>query len=111
MKSGIGGRVKGFTLVELIVILAIVGLLAATAAPLFFSRLTYDTRAFADKAESMLRYAQKSAIAKRRRVCASLTANDLSLAFASAPGVDAACDHPLPGPSGDSQFSMDAPSG
>ncbi|NNM81309.1 MAG: prepilin-type N-terminal cleavage/methylation domain-containing protein [Burkholderiales bacterium] len=104
-----GDRMRGFSLVELIAALSIAGLLAAVATPLFFNRLTYDTRAFSEKAESMLRYAQKSAIAKRRTVCVNLSSQSIRLSFASSPG--GTCDQPLPGPTGDAAFDMNAPSG
>ena len=59
----------GFTLVELIVVLAVVGILAVVAIAKFANRKGFDTQGFFDSAQSAVRYAQKEAIAKRRNVC------------------------------------------
>lgn len=71
---------KGFTLVELITVLVVAGALAAVAIPRFFERTAFDDRAFRDQVVSTLRYAQKAAIAQRRFVCVTFTANSVSLA-------------------------------
>ncbi|MGZ3236518.1 MAG: pilus assembly FimT family protein [Burkholderiaceae bacterium] len=85
---------KGFTLVELIMVLVLVGILAVTALPRFFSRSTYDTLEFFNQAEAMLRYAQKVAIAQNRAVYVRLDGVSIALCF------DAACGSPVMSPSG-----------
>jgi MSHA pilin protein MshC len=61
----------GFTIIELIVIMMIVGILAVAVIPRFSDRSTFDSRGTRDGLLSALRYAQKSAIAQRRYVCVS----------------------------------------
>ncbi|MBI5658357.1 MAG: prepilin-type N-terminal cleavage/methylation domain-containing protein [Nitrosomonadales bacterium] len=102
--SGASRRVRGFTMVELITIIVITGILAATVAPRFFNRNAFDSRGFYDQVISTLRYAQKAAIAQRRFVCVAFTANSITLTYDPvAPGAThtaAACSANLTGPTG-----------
>lgn len=69
----------GFTIVELVLTMVIVGVLAAMALPRFFGTHGFEERGFYDEVLSAIRYAQKSAIAQRRRVCVNFTANSVQL--------------------------------
>ena len=68
---------KGFTLVELIGVIAIAGILAAVAAPRFFSASTFESRGYFDAASGFLRYAQKLAIARHGNVTVLVNAGDV----------------------------------
>ncbi|MEN3367728.1 MAG: pilin protein MshC [Burkholderiales bacterium] len=77
-------RARGFTLVEMVVTLVIVGILAVVAIPRFFDRPFFDATAFADRARSMLGYAQKLAVAQNRNVFVRLDGASIALCFDSA---------------------------
>ena len=55
----------GFTMVELVVTIVILGIMAAVVMPRFFGSNEFASRAFYDEAHSVVRYAQKTAIAWR----------------------------------------------
>lgn len=74
--SAASRRVRGFTMVELITVMVILGIIATVAAPRFFDRNVFDSRGFYDQIISTLRYAQKAAIAQHRFVCVSFPANN-----------------------------------
>ena len=79
-----GQRAHGFTIVELVTVMVILGLLAAVAMPRFFQKDSFDARSFADQNVSMLRYAQKLAIAQNRPVFVLLNGSRIALCFSAA---------------------------
>jgi MSHA pilin protein MshC len=52
----------GFTLVELVVVMTVIGILAAYIAPRFWSQQAFSDRGYADELASALRSAQKAAV-------------------------------------------------
>ena len=63
----------GFTLVELIMTVVIMGVLVAVVAPRFNDVDVFQSRGFADQVQATLRYAQKIAIAQRSSVSATIS--------------------------------------
>lgn len=80
-------------MVELIMVILIAGILAVVAVPRMLARSSYEAYAYNDEALSVLRYAQKTAIAQRRNVFVVATAAGISVCF-----VDVTCATPVPSP-------------
>lgn len=96
-------RQQGFTIVELITVIVLVGVLAAIGVPRLMGENFTTAVVFGDQVASALRLAQKSAVARRRLVCVEITAGTLRLRVRTAPGPApdnagaAACDAQLAG--------------
>lgn len=78
--------VRGFTLPELVVVLAVTAILVSVAYPRFVEREGLQLKAQTEELRWLLRQAQRLALAKNRSVCVSLQANRLRLSLA--PGTD-----------------------
>lgn len=105
---------RGFTLVELVVTLVIIGALAAVSAPIFFTQQTFAERGFMNETRAALRYAQKLAVASGCSVQVQFAGNGFSLTRSGnmANCNDGAYTQPVADPSNlGSQFSRTAPSG
>ena len=96
---------RGVTLVELVVTIAIAGLLAAVAIPRFVGRDAFDSRGFHDLAITTVRYAQKTAIAWRKEVFVCVDASSV------AAGTAAGCGTPIVNPATGAPLVATAPSG
>jgi MSHA pilin protein MshC len=79
----------------MVVVIAILGLLAAVIGPRFIGRDAFASRGFYDEAQSVVRYAQKTAIAWRRQVYVCVTAT--AVAAGSASGCSSLLVHPATG--------------
>jgi MSHA pilin protein MshC len=66
---------KGFTLIELVMVIVLLGILSAIALPKFFDFSSYQERAFFDDTLSAVCYAQKLAVATGCKVQVSISAN------------------------------------
>jgi MSHA pilin protein MshC len=75
----VNSKQVGFTLVELIMVIVMLGILSATALPKFFEKNTFAERAFFDDVLNAVRYAQKLAVATGCSVQVSISANTYTL--------------------------------
>lgn len=102
----------GFTLIELIMVIVMLGVLAVFAAPRILNTGDFYARGFHDETQAYLRYAQKTAIAQRRTICVTFTSTSVSLGIASAEATpNCATAGTLTGPKGDSPPTVNARSG
>lgn len=80
---------RGFTLIELILVIVIVGIMSAVAITRLVSTSSFDGKTYADQLSAMLRYGQKVAIAQNRNVYARVGAAGVALCYQSACGAGA----------------------
>jgi MSHA pilin protein MshC len=115
MKSSRFAFQRGFTLIELIMVIVMLGVLAVFAAPRMLNTSDFYARGFHDETLGYLRYAQKTAIAQRRTVCvafASGVTGSVTLTIASAAATfNCTSAGALTGPKGESPVVLNARSG
>jgi len=66
-------RSLGYSMIELVVVIVILGVVAAIAGPRFFGTQTFSERGYADEIASAMRYSQKVAVASGCSVRLSIT--------------------------------------
>lgn len=103
------GASRGFTMVELILVITIAGVLAVVAVPRLVGKNSFDTRGFADQLAATVRFAQKLAIAQRRNVFVHFTTSDATLCYVAATPCAVAAR--APGPGGEKPYTVTAPNG
>ena len=103
------GSSRGFTMVELILVMVVAGILAAVAVPRMMGRTGFDTRGFADQLSATVRFAQKLAVAQRRDVFVQLTASNATLCYS--PATPCPVGSQAPGPGGEKPYTVTAPGG
>jgi len=77
---------RGFTVIELVTTIIIIGILGALAVPYFPNNLAFSQRGYVDEVASTLRYAQKIAIASGCDVSVAITAAGYAVTQQSAAG-------------------------
>lgn len=82
---------QGFTLIELIMVIVILGVLAVFAAPRLFDNSTFTGRGLHDETMALLRFGQKTAIAQRRTVCITVIGTGITMTMFIANPAPATC--------------------
>jgi MSHA pilin protein MshC len=77
---------RGFTLVELVIVMTVIGILAVTLGPKFFTQNVFSQRGYADELASALRYAQKTAVSSGCPTLLTLTSTTYVVAQQAASG-------------------------
>ncbi len=101
---------SGFSLVELVTIMVVLGILAAFAIPRLVDRTGFESRGVYDHAQSIVRYAQKIAIAQRQSppkqpIFVVITASQIRVCY------DAGCTAAVTDPGTGAALALDTPSG
>lgn len=99
-------RQRGFTLVELVIVVLLMGVLSFVAFGRLNDRSEARARGFADQVSSGLRFAQQAAVAQRRPIFVRINGNQLRACLDAAPE----CAQPLAAPWGGA-LALVAPQG
>lgn len=102
-------RARGFTMVELVMVLVVMGVLAAVALPRLTDRRAFQERGFLDQVRSLLQHSRKIATVQRREVCVLLTPAAVSAVYGAGAGCNAAA--PLPTPGSNDPYTIAVPNG
>jgi prepilin-type N-terminal cleavage/methylation domain-containing protein len=97
---------RGFTTVELVAVIVLLGVLAAVALPRMGGALAQRGDHWRDQVLAALRHAQATAQSHRRLVCASVATGSVTLEIAAV-NPASSCSSALPGPDGDTRYAHD----
>ncbi|GBG02347.1 MSHA biogenesis protein MshC [Azospira sp. I13] len=100
---------RGFTLVELITTMILLGILAAYAIPRFGGRHGFESRGFADQMLTVLQDARRTAIAQHRWVCVEANGANVAVTRA-AKAADTSCTVSLTNPNANGNYVLPVPS-
>ncbi|WP_394560388.1 Tfp pilus assembly protein FimT/FimU [Aquipseudomonas alcaligenes] len=101
---------RGFTLVELLMVMVIMGILAIVVGPRFFERSVFDQRLYYEEALSAVRYGQKLALASGCQIQVSLN-NTSGYSVQRAASCTTGNYVDVQGPDGQTPYARALPSG
>jgi MSHA pilin protein MshC len=101
---------RGFTMVELVVTMIIIGIMAIAVLPRMDLLRGWDEVGYRDKVKATLEYARKSAVAGRRYVCVTRSSSNLILTrnLSDPDGLSAVAAATCPANSGANQLALPA---
>lgn len=100
-------RAAGYTVIELIVVMVLLGILSVSAMPYLGSATGARDDAWRDQVVTALWHARSTAVTHRRVVCVSFSANAVALTMARS-NPASACELAVPSPDGRSNFAQSA---
>ena len=86
---------RGFTIIELVVVIVILGIMAVVVLPRMDFLGVFEATGFRDQTVAILRFAQKTALAQRRAVCVTVGATGVTLRIDTTTPPDDTCDADL----------------
>jgi MSHA pilin protein MshC len=102
-------RSRGYTLVELMVVLSVMGTLAAVAGVRTTDRTALQTRGFVEELRAMLRHSRAVAVAQQRDVCVLLMPTQAAAVYDRGAGCDT--NQPVAMPGNQDAFVIAVPPG
>ena len=103
VESHVPRSAAGFTLVELVIVVILLGILSAVAMPRIADTSAFSQMAFRDGLAATLRHAQKTAVSHRRLACVQVGKQSVRMRIAPAHG--GSCTQAVPGPDGKSEIA------
>jgi MSHA pilin protein MshC len=100
---------RGFTIIELLVVLMVTALLATLAAPRLTDRSALQERGARDQLRTMIAHSRRVAMTQQREVCVVTTPAQARAVYANAGGCLLAS--PLRDPAGSAAYQLDMPPG
>jgi MSHA pilin protein MshC len=100
---------RGFTTVELVVVMVVMGLLAAVAVPRLTSRTVLQERGVQDQLRGLLRSSRQLAVTQGRDVCVLLTPDRARAVYTAAGACASAM--PVAGTGGEAELALTLPPG
>ncbi len=109
MLAGRTRRARGFTMVELVLVMMLMGILASVAVPRLTQRSVLQERGVQDQLRGLLRTSRQLAVTQGRDVCVVLTPNRASAAYTVAGACSTAAA--VGGLGGEATLAIDLPPG
>ena len=106
-------RVKGFTVIELVMVIVVLGILSVFVMPRFNSQSSFDSLSFHQELKTAIRFAHKLSIASACDVQVQITANSYSLFYPDSPcnPPDTFGSNPVSHPIKSTSYTGTAPNG